>query len=113
MIAGDVIFVIKQAKHKLFKRVQDNLYYDLTISLEEALLGFKKRIAHLDGHLVEVSSKPDEVVQPFSWKVVKGEGMPKKNYYSEFGDLHVRLIVDFPKSLTQEQKKLVEMILPD
>jgi hypothetical protein len=32
------------------------------ISLEEALLGFKKRINHLDGHLVEVASKADEVI---------------------------------------------------
>lgn len=62
MIPGDVIFTIKQQPHNRFKRVGDNLYQDLTISLEEALLGFKKRINHLDGHLVEISSKEDEVI---------------------------------------------------
>ena len=40
----------------------DNLYYNLDISLEEALLGFSKRITHLDGHLVEVSSNGESVV---------------------------------------------------
>jgi len=85
----------------------------LEISLEEALLGFKKRIQHLDGHLVEVSSKPNEVIQPFSWKIIKDEGMPKRHLYSEYGDLHVKMIVVFPKTLTAEQKKLINMILPD
>jgi len=62
MIPGDVIFTVKQAPHNKFKRVGDNLYNDLKISLEEALLGFTKRVSHLDGHLVEISSKPDEVI---------------------------------------------------
>ena len=61
MIPGDVIFTIKQTPHPKFKRVGDNLFTDINISLEEALLGFKKRIGHLDGHLVEFSSKSDEV----------------------------------------------------
>jgi len=34
----------------------------MEITLEEALLGFKKRLSHLDGHLVEVSSSGDEVI---------------------------------------------------
>lgn len=65
MIPGDVVFTVKQHPHPKFKRVGDNLFTDVSISLEEALLGFKKRISHLDGHLVEISSKPEEVVQPF------------------------------------------------
>lgn len=113
MIPGDVIFTVKQQPHSRFKRVGDNLYHDITISLEEALLGFKKRINHLDGHLVEISSKDDEIIQPFSWKVISGEGMPKRNMYSEFGDLHAKLNINFPKTLTEKQKKLIEQILPE
>ena len=104
MIPGDVIFTVKQASHNKFKRVGDNLYHDLKITLEEALLGFTKRINHLDNHLVEIRSKPDEVIQPFSWKVIGGEGMPKKNLYSEFGDLHAKMIIEFPKTLTEKQR---------
>jgi DnaJ-class molecular chaperone len=84
----------------------------VTITLEEALLGYKKRIGHLDGHLVEISAK-DEVTQPFSWKVVKGEGMPKRNLYSEFGDLHSKLVIDFPKQLSDHQKLLINAALSD
>jgi DnaJ-class molecular chaperone len=53
---GDLIFTIRQKKHNQFSRVGDNLYMDLQITLEEALLGFSKKIRHLDGHMFEVKS---------------------------------------------------------
>lgn len=56
MIQGDVVFVISQSPHAVFKRVDNNLYYNLDLTLEEALLGFEKRIVHLDGHEVVVKS---------------------------------------------------------
>ena len=77
----------------------DNLFVDLSITLEEALLGYKKRINHLDNHLVEISS--ESVSQPFEWKVVKGEGMPKRNIHSESGDLQAKINIQFPKTLNE------------
>lgn len=59
---GDLIFTLKQKPHKKFKRVRDNLYYDLTISLEESLLGFSKTITHLDGRKIVVKSDKDEII---------------------------------------------------
>lgn len=53
MVQGDIIFVLQMKKHPMFKRVGDNLYMDMEISLQEALLGFKRTIKHLDGHKVE------------------------------------------------------------
>jgi DnaJ-related protein SCJ1 len=50
MVQGDIIFVISQSPHSLFKRVDNNLFMTLDISLEEALLGFSRTITHLDGH---------------------------------------------------------------
>ena len=67
----------------------------------------------MDGHLVEVSSKAAEIIQPLSWKITKSEGMPKKNIYSESGDLHTKMVVKFPKTLTDAQKALIEKILPE
>jgi DnaJ-class molecular chaperone len=62
---------------------------------------------------VEISSLPNEVIQPFAWKIVKNEGMPKRDFYSEFGDLHVKMNIAFPKTLSEEQKKIINMILPE
>jgi DnaJ-class molecular chaperone len=42
---------------------------------------------------------------------VKGEGMPVKENASEFGDLFVEFVVDFPSQLTEEQKQTVRALL--
>lgn len=68
---------------------------NLDISLEEALLGYDKTINHLDGHSVRLRSNTNEIVQPFSVKIIRGEGMPIRGT-GEFGDLHVKMIVTFP-----------------
>ena len=39
--------------------------------------------------------------------------MPKRNVYSEFGDLQGKIIVDFPKQLSDRQKMIINAILPD
>jgi DnaJ-related protein SCJ1 len=89
----------------VFKRVGNNLYYNMDLTLEEALMGFSKRITHLDGHSVTVSSS--SVSQPFSWQIIKEEGMPIRGT-SDFGDLHVKMIVNFPAKLTDKQKEIVK-----
>ena len=80
---------------------------NLDITLEEALLGFSKTIKHMDGHDVEIKSDPLEIIQPFSWKILKDEGMPVRNSGGDFGELHVKLIVTFPTVLNAKQKELV------
>ncbi|MBN3277335.1 DJB11 protein, partial [Polyodon spathula] len=47
---GDLRFKIKVMKHPVFERRGDDLYTNVTISLEEALVGFEMDITHLDGH---------------------------------------------------------------
>jgi|DEB19_MinimDraft_2_1074335.scaffolds.fasta_scaffold35247_2 DnaJ family protein A protein 2 len=39
-IQGDITFVVEQKQHPIYKRVGDNLYVNLEIELQEALLGF-------------------------------------------------------------------------
>jgi DnaJ-class molecular chaperone len=62
MALGDLIFTIKQKPHKTFKRVGNNLFIDVTLSLEESLLGFSRTVEHLDGHLVRISNDKDEII---------------------------------------------------
>jgi len=52
---GDIIFTIKTIPHPLFTRKGNNLYAKVAITLADALLGFKKEIHHLDGHVVELN----------------------------------------------------------
>lgn len=59
---GDLVFSIKQRPHGRFKRVGNNLFMDLKITLEESLLGFRRTIVHLDNHKFEVKSSFNEII---------------------------------------------------
>lgn len=49
IIPGDVIVKLKTKKHAVFTRRGDDLLMQLSITLKEALVGFKRRVVHLDG----------------------------------------------------------------
>ena len=102
-IPGDVIMRLRQKKHRLFNRDGNDLKMEMTITLKEALLGFTKTITHMDEHTVEISRK--RITKPFFVKTIKGEGMSIHQFPSEFGDLHVKFIVEMPKQLNDAQKK--------
>lgn len=52
---GDLILKIRTQTHNKFERRGDDLYTNMTLSLQDALLGFSTEIEHLDGHKVTVS----------------------------------------------------------
>ncbi len=49
IIPGDVIVKLKTKKHAVFTRRGDDLLMSQSITLKEALVGFKRRVVHLDG----------------------------------------------------------------
>lgn len=105
-IPGNVVLTLRQKRHALFKREgATTLKLDLAISLKEALLGFSKTITHLDGRTVTIASPPGGVTRPGEVLTLKGEGMPRHNFASEFGDLKVTVSVEFPKQLTEQQAR--------
>merc|ERR1712136_215108 len=55
---GDVIFVLQEQEHSVFKRKGADLFLERSISLVEALCGFELEITHLDGRklLVQTST---------------------------------------------------------
>lgn len=112
-IPGDIIFVLKQKPHKLYRREGNNLYKDQKITFEESILGFTKKIKTVDKRTIEVSSGPNELVKPFSTKIIKGEGMPINDESGEKGDLHIKFIVEFPSQLSDKQKEAIKMIFKD
>ena len=93
MLQGDIVMVLKQQPHNVFKRVQNNLYMNLDISLKEALFGYERQITHLDGHKFDLHSLHNKVSQPFSWNIVPGEGMPIRNREDKFGDVHAKILI--------------------
>jgi len=105
-IPGDVVFKVKVKPHSRFKRRNNDLHTEMTITLGEALLGFQKTITHLDGRLVTLTEKG--VTSPYDTKRITGEGMPHHDVPSQRGDLFVKMKVDFPRQLTAEQVKFIK-----
>lgn len=110
-IPGDVVLILQQQKHSRFERQGHDLRMTIRISLKEALTGFEKRFSHLDDHEVVVD-RAGRVTRPMEQVRLEGEGMPHHDMPSQFGDLVLTFEVVFPPSLTEEQIKTINEILP-
>lgn len=100
--AGHVRLQVLTVPHPIFTRDGDDLWMDMHISLREALVGFRKTVTHVDGRPVEVVR--DDVTPPRFVMALEDEGMPKQHRPSEKGQLHIKFSVQFPESLSEEQK---------
>ncbi|KAL2540972.1 Chaperone protein dnaJ 2 [Abeliophyllum distichum] len=111
-ITGDVVVVLQQKEHPKFKRKGDDLFVEHLLCLTEALCGFQFILSHLDDRQLLIKSQPGEVVKPDSTKAINDEGMPMHGRPFMKGKLYIRFSVDFPESLTPEQVKALEAVLP-
>jgi len=62
--AGDIIFILKQQEHDVYKRRGADLFIQQKISLVEALCGFTLDLPKLDGRKLLVKTKPGEICRP-------------------------------------------------
>ena len=98
-IPGELHVKIFEEEHCTFSRNQvkpRDLDITLDITLKESLLGFERVINHLDGRELELNCK--SIVHPNQIRKIHGEGFPG-------GNLHIGFNIEFPKELTDVQKK--------
>ena len=109
MIPGDLIVHLRQNPHRFFHtRTGDDLHANMNLNLKEALLGYSKRVIHLDRRELYVeSNKP---TQPFSIKKIDKEGMPQHNFPSNKGDLYLKFFVRLPEKLSEAEKEIVRQL---
>ena len=107
-IPPDIIVIVKEAKHPVFTRKDDDLHTKMEITLRESLLGFTKTITQLDGHKIlvtrEGTTRPGQVI------AVADEGMPKFNFPSEAGNLYIKVSVKYPEAITQHDIDLLKQV---
>ena len=112
MEAGDIIYVIHQARHPVFVREGPDLMMAVTLTVAEALCGFTRYIKHLDGRVLEVTMPAGSVTKPDSMIIIRNEGMPLRGSVIEHGSLFIKVNVDFPPNLplstVDELKKLLK-----
>jgi DnaJ homolog subfamily A member 2 len=111
-IPGDVIIVVQEKEHDLFKRKGADLIYTMELTLSEALCGFVKTITHLDGRTLKVESPAGQVVKQDAVKLITGEGMPYHGNPFTKGRLFIHFSVNFPKSLPQATVTTLLSVLP-
>ncbi|KAJ3674545.1 hypothetical protein LUZ60_005161 [Juncus effusus] len=111
-VTGDIVFVLQQKDHAKFKRKGDDLFVEHTLSLTEALCGFQFVLTHLDNRQLLIKTNPGEVVKPDSFKAINDEGMPMYQRPFMKGKLYIHFTVEFPESLTPDQCKALESVLP-
>lgn len=104
--AGDLYVDIEVEEHPIFNREEDNLYLDLPVSFADVALGTNKEIPSIDKERMLKLTIPAGT-QSGKLLSIRGEGMPRLHGRSR-GDMIVRIVVETPQSLNQEQKILLE-----
>uniref|UniRef100_A0A3B4ZQI4 DnaJ homolog subfamily B member 1-like n=1 Tax=Stegastes partitus TaxID=144197 RepID=A0A3B4ZQI4_9TELE len=109
-IPADVVFVLKDRPHPVFKRDGSDIVYNAKVSLRDALCGCTVNAPTLDGRTVTVTST--DIVQPGMKRRVSGEGLPYPKRPDRRGDLIVDYEVKFPERLTQSARDTIAQVLP-
>ena len=107
---GPIHITITIAKHENFKRDGQDLIYNKSVSLKEALCGFHVEINHLSGKRFAINNATNpSVISPEYKKVVQSFGMKRGN---DTGNMIIIFNVTFPEALTPEQINQLKVILP-
>ncbi len=102
---GDLYIFVSIKPHSIFKRSEENLFFEFPISLADAALGANIEVPTIDGGKAKV--KIPAGTQNGKQFRLRGKGMPMMRNKS-YGDLYIQAITEVPVSLTKEQKNLLE-----
>ncbi|KFK40859.1 hypothetical protein AALP_AA2G050800 [Arabis alpina] len=106
---ADLIFVIDEKPHSVYKRDGNDLIVDKKVSLLEALTGLTISLTTLDGRNLTIPVL--DIVKPGQEIVIPNEGMPISKEVSKRGDLRINFDISFPSRLTSEQKTDLKRVL--
>ncbi|XP_047316431.1 dnaJ homolog subfamily B member 13-like [Impatiens glandulifera] len=102
VIPSDLVFIVDEKPHSVFKRDINDLIVTQKISLLEALTGYTAQLTTLDGRNLTIPI--NSIISPNYEEVVKGEGMLIRKESSQKGNLRIKFNIIFPTKLTSEQK---------
>jgi molecular chaperone DnaJ len=102
---GDLYLFITVQSHSLFKRSEENLFFELPVTFANAALGTAIEVPCINGSKVNV--KIPAGTQYGKQLRLKDKGMPILRR-SSLGDLYIRIIPEVPISLSKRQKELLE-----
>lgn len=105
-IPGDIQVFIEEEENENFIREDNNIIYNLLLSVSQAVLGDTIEIPTLDGKArikIEPGTQPGKVLR------LRGKGLPAvKGYGYGTGDLVVNISVYIPETLTKQEREMFE-----
>ena len=102
---GDLYLFVNVYSHELFKRSDENLFFECPISIADAALGTSIEIPTIDGGKAKIKIPPG--TQSGKQFRLRGKGMPYMRG-NGMGDLYIQVNTEVPISLNKEQKELLE-----
>ena len=107
-VTGDLLVVIEEEAHPDLIRDENDLIYNLLLSVPTAALGGAVEIPTIDSKVkvkIEPGTQPGKVLR------LRGKGLPSVNSYgysNGTGDLLVNVSVYIPETLSKEEKQAME-----
>lgn len=98
--SGDLIVLIEEMEHKHFVREEDDIHFELTISITDAVLGTEVEIPALGGNVmlkIESGTQPGKILR------LRDKGIRHLNH-SGRGDQLVHINVYIPTKLNSKEK---------
>ena len=105
---GDLLLIINEQPHPVFTRDGNNLIAEQKIPFSKACLGAEISIKSLEDK--ELKVKVPAGIQQQAKLRLKGHGLPEGKKGGR-GDIYVKFLVDIPKKLSEEQKKLIQELM--
>jgi DnaJ-class molecular chaperone len=99
---GDLEVELISRPHPVFTRVGSDLHMNVSITLKEALVGFRRTVKNIDDtDLVVETTDPigsDRTLR------IRGKGLPVYLYPGDYGDIVVHATIRWPKAMTDQQR---------
>jgi molecular chaperone DnaJ len=105
-VNGDLLVLIEEEAHPELIRDENDLIYNLLISIPQAVLGGTVEVPTIDGKVkvnVSAGTQPGKILR------LRGKGLPNVNRYGT-GDLLVNIGIYVPENISSDEKKTFEKL---
>lgn len=106
----NLIILINELPHDIFKRNNDDLFINIELKLYQALFGFNKVITHLDGRLLHINHTGKTEYNTI--KYIQEEGMKSLNNNTK-GNIYIKFTIKLPdiNNMGLENKAILKTLL--
>lgn len=104
--AGALVVLIEEKEHEHFERDGNDIYYDLVLSVPDAILGTEVKVPTLKG---KAKINIEKGIQPGKLLRMSGKGIHGLKR-SGVGDQYVRVNVYIPEDLNEEELEHIEAL---